>query len=550
MRKKLLAGILAASMAFSLAPVLPVNTGTVAAAEDVNEVVGAEDKSAVWWSAFSKSFQLESDKVLVVDFDNYGNSAAVWNNYVLVFTNDGTTTPADDSPGEHKEYAVVRADNWGWGGGENKSLTGDAITYTSDWTDEAVYKEIMEDAHVTLEVARKGSWIQVSADVVSNKDETKKYSRTATLNTDAGDVYLTFTVDASYLKLNTVDTKDIDPNLVIGPSTEDPGTPSTPATSDGTDFSAIETQPVVKYTFDNADGLELAGEAKVEEGALKLATTGTMHETYAKIADITSNDFSNGITLTTDFMVAGWTSDWTPIFMMGDGTLGGMADDATMGYHLTQGFSSREDKGDVGYFGNAVAAPYTWDFFSNAANWNTWYTLTLTVSPTKMTTYINGVQVQTLDADYSGLLANFSNVAKNNYLGTSYWADADFVGSLDNVGIYNTALSAEDVAALVSAEPATPVDPGNNGNDEPTPSQKTMKITKVTAKKNATKITGTVSVAKATVKVKVGSKAFKKATVSGKKFTIKVAKLKKGTTIKVKATKSGYKAVTKTVKVK
>ena len=53
MRKKLLATVLAASMVLSLAPVLPVNTGTVACAEEVNETVGAEDKSSAWWTAFS-----------------------------------------------------------------------------------------------------------------------------------------------------------------------------------------------------------------------------------------------------------------------------------------------------------------------------------------------------------------------------------------------------------------------------------------------------------------------------------------------------------------
>lgn len=328
MRKKLLAAVLAASMVLSVAPVLPVNTGTVASAEDVNETVGAEDKTTAWWTAFSKPLQLETDKVLVVDMDNYGGTANVWNNYVMVFTNDGSTVAAADAPADHKEFAVVRADDWGWGGGDNKSLSGDAITYTHDWADEASYKEIMEDAHITMEVARKGSWIQVSADVVSNKDETKKYNRTVTLNTAEGNVFLNFTVDGSCLKINSVDTKDIDPDLVIGPGTEDPGT---------------------------------------------------------------------------------------------------------------------EDPG--------------------------------------------------------------------------------------------------------TKDPGTE-DPGTEDPGDDTPAKTQIKVTKVTAKKNATKVTGTVSVTKATVKVKVGKNAYKKATVNGKKFTIKVAKLKKGTKVTVKATKKNCTAGTKSVTVK
>lgn len=77
-----------------------------------------------------------------------------------------------------------------------------------------------------------------------------------------------------------------------------------------------------------------------------------------------------------------------------------------------------------------------------------------------------------------------------------------------------------------------------------------MKVKSVTAKKGTKKVTGTISVKGATVKVKVGKKAYKKAKVKGKKFTLKVAKLKKGTKVKVQATKKNYKTATKTVKVK
>ena len=77
-----------------------------------------------------------------------------------------------------------------------------------------------------------------------------------------------------------------------------------------------------------------------------------------------------------------------------------------------------------------------------------------------------------------------------------------------------------------------------------------MKIKSVVAKANKKQITGKVSVSGAKVKVKVGSAKYKSAKVSGKKFTFKTSKLKKGTKIKIKATKSGYETVTKSVKVK
>lgn len=63
---------------------------------------------------------------------------------------------------------------------------------------------------------------------------------------------------------------------------------------------------------------------------------------------------------------------------------------------------------------------------------------------------------------------------------------------------------------------------------------KTIKLSSVVCKRNTSKISGKVSVSGATVKIKVGGKAYKKATVKGKKFTLKVAKLKKKTKVIIK----------------
>lgn len=93
----------------------------------------------------------------------------------------------------------------------------------------------------------------------------------------------------------------------------------------------------------------------------------------------------------------------------------------------------------------------------------------------------------------------------------------------------------------------TPEEPSKEDNNK----KKTMKVSGITAKAGNKKITGTVSVKAAKVKVKIGNKKYKNAKVSGKKFTFTTSsKLKKGTKITIKVTKSGYKTVTKSVKVK
>lgn len=86
-------------------------------------------------------------------------------------------------------------------------------------------------------------------------------------------------------------------------------------------------------------------------------------------------------------------------------------------------------------------------------------------------------------------------------------------------------------------------------NITPVPSLKKLKILTVKSRKGTREIKGRVSVSKAQVKIKVGNKAYRKATVKGKKFILKLSKLKKNTKIKIKVTKKGYKKLVKVYKV-
>ena len=109
-----------------------------------------------------------------------------------------------------------------------------------------------------------------------------------------------------------------------------------------TDFEAIDIKPILKYTFDDEEGLILSGDAKVEDGVLCLAKTASSYnQTYAALPDLTGYDFSKGITLSADVLVSKYATDWTPIFMLGDGTVGNGC--RSLAYHFTQGFSSVTD---------------------------------------------------------------------------------------------------------------------------------------------------------------------------------------------------------------
>lgn len=229
-------------------------------------------------------------------------------------------------------------------------------------------------------------------------------------------------------------------------SSQEPREQGAPAT----DLSRIEPRPVVSFTFDSEDELPLAGEAKIQDGVLYLAPNAYSYgKTYAELPDLTSYDFSEGITLTADILVWNYGSDWTSVFMLGDGKVG--EDPGTYAYHFTQGFSSVTDwtGGDkVGYYGSGISHPYSWDFFSYPTGRNRWYTVTVTITDSEMITYINGVRVQRGTGDYTVIMDTFQ-VASHNCLGGSFFADPDFSGKMDNVAIYDRALSAEEIASLV-----------------------------------------------------------------------------------------------------
>ncbi len=520
MIKKILAAAVAACLALTAVPALPLGDASAKAAEsDVETLTGT-----VWWDAGNqrtKDYTLSGDGNLDL--------------YV------GYTAAVADGPAFSVELV---------------SDTNKYITTGSDiniWTAEGATGNVeggvmggsIELGHLyKISISRSGAdFTIVYFDVTGNKEHCTLKAVGTNMGTDVAVHVIaqvgTFMVGQSQFEM---------PEVQQPEPTQAP-TPAPGGEAPGTNFAGIATQPVAGYTFDAADGIELGGEANVADGVLNLATKESHQESWAKIADLSAFDFSNGITLTADVKITGYISDWTPIFMLGDGALGSDAAGATFAYHFTQGFSSRADLSEQGYFGNGISAPYTWDWYSNTANQNRWDTIAVTIDKSNMATYINGVLVQSAEGDYSSILDGLK-VAKNNYVGTSYWtADADLQGSLDNVGVYNQALPAADIAALTSAK-GLDVAPGGDTPAVTTP-KKTMTISSVKAKKGTKKITGKVSTAGASVTVKVGSAKYKAAAVNGKKFTFKASKkLKKGTKIKIKAVKDGYRDVVKTVKVK
>ena len=151
---------------------------------EFDNVIGAEDNSTGWWGAHSDDFIVPVGKTVTTRIKNYSNLQNNWNNFVVVLTSDGTA-----------EYAVVRADNFGWGacydGNPNLVLSGGQ----ADW---GTWLKAMDDATVTVSVTNNGGTADVKCVMVGNDGNTYYQSYEGIGPIDS-DLYFRFTVDGSHL---------------------------------------------------------------------------------------------------------------------------------------------------------------------------------------------------------------------------------------------------------------------------------------------------------------------------------------------------------------
>ena len=133
------------------------DTGDTTYLDITKSIVGAEDYSSAWEPAvISDYFTIPTDQLLHLEFINHTSGENNWNNWNLFVANGVADREADD----YKEYFVLRADGYGWGGGmvdEGYPFDIDMITIDYPdldedgdiWND---FRTIMDGAHVTLEV--------------------------------------------------------------------------------------------------------------------------------------------------------------------------------------------------------------------------------------------------------------------------------------------------------------------------------------------------------------------------------------------------------------
>lgn len=135
-----------------------------------SELVGPEDCSAGWWTAFSKFYPLNSnissDCPFVIEFiNNNTGMGANWNNWIAVCSTEAL------GGANYFENFVMRSDAYGWFGAggntnDNSSNLDFAVTSSFDWT---TYVSDMHGAKCSLVFTRSGN--SLTMDVKQRKED-------------------------------------------------------------------------------------------------------------------------------------------------------------------------------------------------------------------------------------------------------------------------------------------------------------------------------------------------------------------------------------------
>ena len=149
--------------------------------------LGAEDCSTAWWTEFTENMKIPAGETFEFNFTNYSSGVNNWNNYVLILRK-----------ADLAEYAVVRADNYGWGNGYAACIP---IGTQGDW---ATWLATMNGAKVKMFVTNCNNGTADIQAIVTGTDGSVTVQNYLGINTiDPSDLNVAFTVDSSHLKFGS-----------------------------------------------------------------------------------------------------------------------------------------------------------------------------------------------------------------------------------------------------------------------------------------------------------------------------------------------------------
>lgn len=150
------------------------------------DMIGTEDNSTAFWGAHSDDFNVPAGQTKSITFTNYSSLSDNWSNFVVILRKADLT-----------EYAVVRADNYGWGTGYG------ACTPNGTQGDWATWLAGMNGAKVTVYVTNCGNGTADVQAVMVGTTSTISTQCYWGINTiDANDLNFALTVDGCHLIFN------------------------------------------------------------------------------------------------------------------------------------------------------------------------------------------------------------------------------------------------------------------------------------------------------------------------------------------------------------
>lgn len=168
------------------------------------DTLGTPNRELGWWSDNTDGFELADGATLTLKLNNYSSGVSNWHNFVLALTNTAVTTDlianADNYAG-YAEYAVVRADAYGWG---DAAYAGE---YTCSWDgDWASWLALMTAAKVDVVLTRNGGVVTIDYTFTGADGTvmTETAVITSTLTADAP-LYVHVGGESAYIELLSVE---------------------------------------------------------------------------------------------------------------------------------------------------------------------------------------------------------------------------------------------------------------------------------------------------------------------------------------------------------
>ena len=163
-----------------------VEVSNSAKATPSTTIVGAEDNSTGFWGAHAADVNVPAGETREFNFTNYSTLGANWNNFVPILRRADLT-----------EYAVVRADNYGWGTGYDGNPNLVTSGGQADW---ATWLAAMNGAKCTVWVTNCNNGTADLQCIMHGTDGIDYIQYYLGIRyVDPNDLFVSFTVDGCHL---------------------------------------------------------------------------------------------------------------------------------------------------------------------------------------------------------------------------------------------------------------------------------------------------------------------------------------------------------------